>query len=339
MSAVESKKVPMRSKYRSDLPVPYLDRSVSLKFKGDWGRANFHRALGWLSYEMTVLGGPQTSIGIYNGTGFLDNIQAVGNGQVDVAITTPAAIVKMVMEGLGPFEGEKFPHLRALGVLPQNDRLLFAVRKELGVRSFDDLRKSKTPLRIATGFGKTSDFIGLAARLLMKTSGISLEEFEQWGGRFIESDAPWNCVLDLEEGRADAIINEAIMTPWWRDLASKVELDYLPIEPKARDAMLGDYGWPTKSLPAGYHRGITQDSEFLDFSDFLVLTTTDLPEDIAYGLAWSLVETFEVLEVQYSHVPPELSSVTYPLDPREACRASIPLHPGAERYYRAAGHL
>jgi hypothetical protein len=64
-----------------------------------------------------------------------------------------------------------------------------------------------------------------------------------------------------------------------------------------------------------------------------------LPDEIAYALAWSLIERFSTLEAQYRHMPPERSSVSYPIDPKAACRTSIPLHPGAERYFREAGHL
>lgn len=329
----------MASRYRSDLPIPYFDRSVSLRFRGDWGRANFHRALGWLSYQMTVLGGPHTSVGIFSGLGFIDNIRAVGRGEVDVAITTPAAIGRMAMDGVGPFAGETFPHLRTLGVLPQNDRLLFAVRKEFGIRSFQELREKRPALRIATGFDTTNDFVGLAAHLLLRESGITPEDIVAWGGTFVQSDNPWNCLSDFAEGRADAVIYEAIMTPWWRDVAETTDLDYIPIEPEVRDRLQDRYGWPSRTLPAGYHPGLIEESEFLDFSDFLIITTTDLPRDIGYALAWSIVETFEVLESQYTHLPADRSSLTYPLDPKAACRSNVPLHPGAEDYYRAAGYL
>lgn len=337
--STETRKRPMASRYRSDLPIPYLDRSVSLRFRGDWGRANFHRALGWLSYQMTVLGGPHTSVGIFSGLGFIDNIRAVGRGEVDVAITTPAAIGRMAMEGVGPFAGESFPHLRTLGVLPQNDRLLFAVRKDTGITSLADLRAKKPALRIATGYDNTDDFIGLAAHLLLRESGITPDDVAAWGGSFVYSDNPWHCLSDFAEGKADAVIYEAIMTPWWRSVAETMDLNYLPIEPAVRDRMQQAYGWPSRTLPAGYHPGLTQEVEFLDFSDFLILTTSDLPTDIGYALAWSIVESFDVLESQYTHLPPDRSSLTYPLDPKAACRSNIPLHSGAEAYYRAAGHL
>src|SRR5262249_29547339 len=111
------------------------------------------------------------------------------------------------------------------------------------------------------------------------------------------------------------------------------------IEPAARDRLKAELGWPSGVLRKNYLRGMTEESEFLDFSHFLLLGTSALPHDVAYALAWSLVEQFETLERQYRHIPPERSPGSYPLDPKAVCQTPIPLHPGAERYYREAKHL
>lgn len=92
-------------------------------------------------------------------------------------------------------------------------------------------------------------------------------------------------------------------------------------------------------MPAAYLRGLDRETRFLDFSHFLIVATSDLAEDVAYALAWSLVEGWDGIERQYRHLPPERSPVSYPLKPDEIWRTSIPLHPGAERYFREAGHM
>jgi len=318
---------------------PTIERSVTLNFKGDWGHANFHRALGWLSAEMGKLCGPYSRFAIWNGTGALDNIRAVGRGEVDLALATPAAFVAMAFKGIGPCADERFPHLRALGYVPQNDRLIVAVRSELGIRSFEDLRRKTPPLRIAAGTDDGINFIGMATQRLMEKSGIPRAELESWGGRYIEHGQPFPCIEEMMHGNADAIIQEAVMTRYWYNMAEKIDLTYLPIEARARDALKAEFGWPSAKLPKGYLRGMTEETEFLDFSHFLLVTTTDLPDDIAYALSWSLIETWQRLEDQYRHLPPERSPVSYPIDPKAVCRTPIPLHPGAERYYRAAKHL
>ena len=99
------------------------------------------------------------------------------------------------------------------------------------------------------------------------------------------------------------------------------------------------FGWSGATLPQGYHRGLEPETRFLDFSHFLLVATSDLPEDVAYALSWSLVEKWDGIERQYRHIPPERSPVSYPLRPKEICQTCIPLHSGAERYFRDAGHL
>ena len=318
---------------------PKIDRSVTLHFRGDWGRANLHRALGWLGYELLGLTGPYTRFAIWNGRCGLDNVRAVGRGEVDVALATPVPFMRMAVDGKGPCQGEAFPHIRALGYVPQHDRMIVALRRELGIRSFAELRAQRPKLRITLGPNDGISFIGIAGHLLLEAHGLPRATLERQGCSFIEHDEPHQCTAAMRDGAADLIIQEAVMTAYWRELAEKRDLVFLPIEPAVRDTLSAEYGLPSAKLPNDYLRGIDREMEFLDFSHFMLLTTTDLPDDIAYALAWSLVERFDTLAAQYRHLAPERSPVSYPIDPKAACRTPIPLHPGAERYFREAGHL
>jgi hypothetical protein len=72
-----------------NIPPPRIDRPVTLQFMGDWGRANLHRVMGWLGYELGRLTTPRMRFAIWNGTGGMDAVHAVGHGEIDVAIMTP----------------------------------------------------------------------------------------------------------------------------------------------------------------------------------------------------------------------------------------------------------
>jgi uncharacterized protein len=321
------------------IPPPKIDRSVTLHFRGDWGRANLHRALGWLGYEFLTLSGPHTRFAIWNGRGGYDNVEAVGRGEVDLALATPASFMPIAIEGKGPCGTEAFPHIRALGHVPQHDRMIMALRRDLGIRSFAELREKKPKLRITLGPNDGISFMGIAGDLLLAAHGLPRAELERWGCSFIAHEEPHRCTSAMRDGEADMIIQEAVMTPYWRELAEKQDLIYLPIEPGARDTLKAQYDLPTARLPKDYLRGMDREMEFLDFSHFILLTTTDMPDDIAYALAWCSIERFGTLEAQYRHLAPERSPVSYPIDPKVACRSPIPLHPGAERYFREAGYL
>jgi len=318
---------------------PHLDRSLTLHFYGDWGQANLHRVCGWLAQEVGDRSGPHSRFAIWNGRGGTDAVRAVGRGHVDLALATPAAFVTMALDGCGPYAGEAFPHLRALGSVPQTDRLVLAVSAEAGIRSFADLRERRAPLRIATSQDDGVNHIGLAVQRIMTLAGVSRATLESWGGSYLEEERPLPCIRHAREGRANAVFHEAIMTTWWQELADSRDLTFIPIEPTVLDRLGREYNWPRAVLPAGYFRGLDAPLETLDFSDFLVVVRADMPEDVAHLITWCMSETRAALEAQYRHIPPARSPVSYPLDPAEMARTPLPLHPGAERYYKEHGHL
>jgi TRAP-type uncharacterized transport system substrate-binding protein len=308
---------------------PRLDRSITLHLQGDWGQHNLHRVCGWISLELVDRSGPHTRVAIWNGRGGADAVHAVGRGQVDIALSTPAAFVAAALDGHGIFAGDSYPHLRALGVIPQRDRLVLGVRRSLGISSVEELRRARPALSLATSMNDGVNHIGWAAHEVLTRSEIDVEG---WGGRLLEDERPFESLAHIREGRADAIIHEAIMVPDWQELAP--ELAFLPLEQHVLDGLRTDLGWPDAVIPAGYLPG-TDDLHTLDFSDFLVLTSTDLPDDVAYAIAWILGETRDALERQYRHIPADHSPVTYPLDPVAIGTTPIALHPGAADYYEA----
>lgn len=308
---------------------PRIDRTITLHLQGDWGAMNLHRVCGWISMELTDRCGPGTRTAIWNGRGFVDGVHAVGRREVDVALVTPAAFVTAALDGRGVYGGSRYPDLRGLGVVPQRDRLVMGVSRSWGITSFAELRRRRPALRLATSHDDGVNHVGLAARELLERSGVDIEG---WGGTFLRDERPFETLAHVREGRADAIIHEAVMLPAWQEIGR--DLHFLPVEEPVLEALGSDLDWPAAELPAGYFPDAPV-LRTLDFSDFLVLTRADLPDDVAYGIAWVLGETRAVLEQQYTHLAPERSPVTYPLDPVAMGRTPVPLHAGAAAYYRA----
>jgi len=316
---------------------PRLERSVTLRFYGDWGMANLHGICGWLSMMMVDRTGKHSRFGIWNGRGGADAVRAVGRGEVDLALTTPAVSARMALDGGGIYAGEAFPHIRALGQVPQWDHLVLAVDAKLGVHSFDDIRAQKPALTITTSPDDGENLIGYAAGQVMSAAGIDRATLESWGGGYVTAERANGCILDMMNGRANAIIHEAVMNSWWQTLANEKDLAFIPIEEAVIKTMETKYGWGRKELPAGYFRGLDEPLPTLDFSDFLLVVRDDMAEDVAHLLTWCLCETRGALEQKYHHIPPERSPVTYPLEPEKMAQTPIPLHPGARRYYDEAG--
>jgi TRAP-type uncharacterized transport system substrate-binding protein len=308
---------------------PTIERDVTLHLRGDWGMANLHRVCGWVSQGLIDRAGPGTRIATWNGRGGVDAVRAVGRGDVDIAVTTPAASVVAALDGRGVYDEEQFPQLRALGTIPHRDALVLAVHKSVNVSTFAELRANAPQLLLATGLSDGINNTGLAAHTILKRARIDVTG---WGGQFLENERPLESFDHVLAGRANAIFQEAIMLPPWQRFAP--DYQFLAVEDHVLAELEAEFGWPATTVPDGYFPG-AEGFRTLDFADFLLVTTTVLDDEIAYAVAWILGETRHLLERQYRHLPPEHNPITLPLDPPTMGRTPIALHAGAARYYEA----
>ncbi|KAF4944289.1 hypothetical protein FSARC_14710 [Fusarium sarcochroum] len=163
---------------------PRLNRSVTLNFQGDWGMANFHRICSWLTQQFCDRAGPESQVAIWNiRHGGIESVTNVYNGRMQLAIATPAQLISTALEGKGIFAPfGPMPNLRALGVLPQNDRMALAIHPKHQISSFEELRAKKPAIRIATSTNDGSNLIGHVAYTYLASHGISADEIESWGG-------------------------------------------------------------------------------------------------------------------------------------------------------------
>ncbi|MEK7863664.1 MAG: TAXI family TRAP transporter solute-binding subunit, partial [Chloroflexota bacterium] len=284
--------------------------------------SELHGIAGWLSREMTRRSGPHTRIAIWSGRGHVDNVRAVGRGEVDIALVTPASFARMAVAGSGPYARDPYPDLVALGTIPASDRLLFAVSAGTGIRTFKDLREDRPPLRFATAPNDGIHHVGMGVANVLERSGVSRQAIEGWGGRFIELEDARRCTEAVLNGEADAVLHAGISEPGWSRLAAERAMNFIPIEAEV-GAHFEKVGWPRATVAKGALRGITEELATMDFSDVLLVCRKDLPEDVAYLAAWCLAETFDGER----------------LDPKRVATATLPLHPWARSYYESVGAL
>lgn len=313
-----------------------LDRPINLRCMGDWGDANLHRVLGWLSSEVVLRSPPGTVVTIRNGLAGVDAVAAVADGEVDIAMATPVSHVLPALKGEGRYD-KPYPTLRGLAVIPQFDRLILGVRTRLGLSSITQIREQRFPLRIALSSDDGVQHFGYAGHRILEAHGISVDDITGWGGKVVYADRPDLCFEHYQNGEVDAVLHEAMMMHRWRTPISQGELMLLPFEQDALSEVEEKYKLPPAVVPAGYYPEIKKDIAALEFSDFLMFCSTELPDDIAYFIAAAMVQTRARLEQWYAHVPRERCPVTWPLSPVAMAETLIPLHPGAARYYREAG--
>jgi TRAP-type uncharacterized transport system substrate-binding protein len=296
---------------------PRLRRPVTLAFRGDWGQANMHRICGWLAQEIGDRSPRSSEFAIWSGRGGTDQIAALRSGQADIAVVTPAAAVPMLEPG----------DLCALGVIGQRDRLVVVADAALPVRTVADLTAVAGSVTVATSPDDGVNLIGLAAHKALRLAGVDTGRLS-----FCYDERPFPAIGAFADGDADVLIHEAIMTPHWQRVAGKRPVRYLPWGDDVLAAFAAE-AWPSAIVEAGYLPGLTEDLLTLDFSDFVLLCSPALADDVAYLATWCMVKTRRALEAQYAHLPPDHSPVTCPLVPADMARTPVPLHPAAARAY------
>ena len=255
----------------------------------------------------------------------------VADGTYHMAITTPGWFIRLAAQGLPPFD-KPLP-LRTLASFPHDDRMAFGVKRSLGITSLHQIRDKKIPLKVSTAPPGSWHPAFWGAETVLAEYGFSFKAMEAWGGKLL-ADRPR--FINHPNSKPvsddfDAVFDEALMTRRWRRITDENDMIFLPIEEDVM-AKLEAKGWERGVIAKGRFRGIDADVAAADFSDWLLFCREDMDEELAYLTIAAIEEQGREIEALY---PPPFAALTGPIDLRKLARKPpIPLHPGAERYYR-----
>jgi TRAP-type uncharacterized transport system substrate-binding protein len=259
-------------------------------------------------------------------------IEQVASDEVQVAIINPAGVLALALRGKGPFKSP-IP-LRAITVIPSPDQLAFAVAERTGMKSLADIRERRFPLRISIR-GQMDHSLHLVVKEVLSAVGFSLDDIVSWGGHVRYDAGLPNTPTRLGavlRGEADMIIDEAVRS--WVDAAVESEMRILPFDEPLLEKLEG-LGFRRAVIPKASYTKLKEDVPTLDFSGFPVYTHVNVPDTIVTSIC-------SALEARKEKIPWQEEG---PLPLNRMCRdtpegpLNIPLHPAAERFWRARGYL
>ena len=210
------------------------------------------------------------------------------------------------------------------GVIMRRD---FAERHN--VKSIADVVTNRNPIRIVTGPpGSLSEYM---TGLLLEVAGASYDDVRSWGGSVEHVDVPTAGDM-LTDGYADAFVSPfTVGYPSFTEIAARSQVVFPDVDEALLEA-LAQYGFMSADFPAGSFRGQDQPVRAMAFKTML-FARTDLDDAVAYQITRALIENVDRLHAVHA-------SLTV-FDPEEAWHpdllGGLPLHPGAEAYYRDAG--
>ncbi len=253
--------------------------------------------------------------------GSVGNVQAIQKGLLESGFAQ-SDVAYWAYTGTGIFEGQgRIESLRAIASLyPESVHLV--ARKGAGIRSVRDLKGKRVSLD-EPGSGTLVD-----ARIILEAFGVREDEIH---ADYIK---PGPAAAKLRDNLLDAfIIVAGYPTGSVAELAAKVEVDLVPIDGPEVDGLLETYEFFARDeIPAGTYQGI--DATPTISVGALWIVSADIDDDLVYGITSALWHDNARKLLDNGHAKGRAITRDTALD-----GVGIPLHPGAERFYRDSGLL
>ncbi len=253
-----------------------------------------------------------------NGSGA--NINGIGGGTIESGFSQ-SDVAYWAHTGTGVFADQgKVESVRAIANLyPESIHIV--ARAESGITSVADLKGKKVSLD-EPGSGTLVD-----ARIILEAYGITEEDVEA------EYLKPNQAADLMRDGNMDAFFFVGgFPAGAISELATSMAITLVPIVGGERDAILGEYRFFAEhTVPGGTYQGLDEDVQTLSVGAQWV-TSSEQPEDLVYEITKALWNDNTRKLLDSGHAKGKEITQETALD-----GIGVPLHPGAERFYKEIG--
>jgi TRAP transporter TAXI family solute receptor len=213
----------------------------------------------------------------------------------------------------------KLDKLRTIAAIYPN-YIHFIASADAGIKTLADLKGK----RVSVGAPKSGT--ELNSREILKGAGLTYKDLGK-----VEYLSYAESVELIKNRQLDAtLLSSGLGVAAVRDLATSVKIVVLPIPPEIV-AKIGDTAYQNGTIPANTYNGQTADVPTVTVQNFLV-THAGVPDDTVYKMTKAMFENQDAMIAAHA--------AAKAIKRETAAKGSpVPLHPGAEKYYREAGLL
>ncbi len=222
--------------------------------------------------------------------------------------------------GHAPFEDKAVKNIRGITCL-YPEVFQFITLKKSGIKSLYDLKGKKVALGAAgSGTERTS-------KMVFEAHGMSYDDIDEQYLKFGEA------VTALKDRLIDcAIVGSGAPTSAVVDATATLDITFVTLDQKKMDEFCSDRPYLAMMvLPSGTYKGQDQDVPVVA-SPAILSANDEMSEDIVYQITkalWENIDELASVHAQGKNVKLETA----------LSAMSVPLHPGAEKYYKEVGLL
>ncbi|HMN92307.1 MAG TPA: TAXI family TRAP transporter solute-binding subunit [Hydrogenophaga sp.] len=246
-----------------------------------------------------------------------ENLNLLQAGRGELALTLADALSDAWNGNAEAGFNNKLDKLRGLSGT-YNNYIQIVANADSGIKTLADLKGK----RVSVGAARSGT--ELNARAVFRGAGLSYQDMAK-----IEY-LPFGESVELMKNRQlDATLQSAgLGVASIRDLATAIRIVVIPV-PADVIARIGDAAYQPSVIPANTYTGQTEDVATAAIPNFLV-THSGVSDDIAYRMTKAMYENLDTLYAAHN--------AARAIKRENAIKGMpVPLHPGAERYYKEVG--
>jgi len=245
------------------------------------------------------------------------NVNLLKDGKADV-IFVQNDIAYYAANGMEMFKDNKYEDIKGLTTLyPETIQIVTLADKN--IKSVADLKGKKVAVG-AAGSGAEAN-----ARQILEAAGITYNDISVQYLSFAEA------ANNLKDGNIDAaFVTAGFPTAAVQDIAASKKIDVISLDDALVSKLMEKYPYYTKIvIPANTYSGVDHDVNTVAVKAMLAVSSK-MDEETAYNLVKTMYANLDRLKAAHKageQIKPETG--------KEGM--SIPLHPGAEKYFKEIG--
>jgi uncharacterized protein len=249
----------------------------------------------------------------------IENLAKIANGEFDLGMTVNLPAYD-AYKGKGNFEGRKVENFAFIGhIYPEV--LQIVTRESLGINSIADLKGKRIAI------GPPGSGTQTIAKIVLAAFGIKDGDYEAYQEGYGDAKAK------LQDGTIDAWFGLLGLPDAGIDelQASVKDAKFLEITGEQLAYVEKNSGYTPYTIKSGSYEWLNKDVSTVSAFAILVANTDTVDEDLAYQLTKVMIEKAnENTHQQAKHMTKENALNG---------RGDLPIHPGAEKYYKEIGIL
>lgn len=271
-----------------------------------------------------------------------ESIESVFKREVDISILNPAVILTMAHKGVGLYTQPM--EVALIAVMPHYDQLGFAVTQASGLKSLDDIREKRYPLRLGVR-GSMDACTHTLIEHILRLHGFGFEEIISWGGSvtYDQLMPPQKSTLGqpsridkVLSGELDAIFEEGVAV--WANRAAEIGMHFLALDAK-RLNVLESQGFRRAQLEKRRFDKLPGDVPTVDFSGWPIYCRVDTSPLLVRKFCEGLEARKRCIPWTWGQVKQDPMPLERMVHEAPDTPFDMPFHPEARAFWVEKGYL